>query len=234
MCFTNDPGPRIAAILAPFQAVADEILVVADSRVPESDLRDYESVADRLVLYEYIPPVERPLAWAHRLCAGNWVFRIDGDEIASPDLVAALPVLCQERGALQFWTPRRWLFPDSRTWLDEPPWHPDYQVRLVRNDPAIPIFRGVGHTSAELRLPAKWLSEPLYHLDALVKPFASRLSQLKLTSMNPSCQGWLRTAAVDRTTSSICQSFIRMVDSEGFLILILGQLKPSFRLQGPG
>ena len=52
-------------------------------------------------------------------------------------------------------------------WLNEPPWWPDYQLRLYRNDP---FLRFAGHCTA--RPSASRLtctpSSPLYHLDLLV------------------------------------------------------------------
>jgi hypothetical protein len=73
-----------------------------------------------------------------------------------PDLVAD-PVIRQYR------IPRRWLYPDPLRWIDEVPWWPDFQIRLVRNEPSL-RFTGDVHTSADPAFPARYLEAPHYHL----------------------------------------------------------------------
>ena len=138
-CISGAPGPRVRALLEPFVGVADEVLVAADSRVGASDLAEYAAVADRLLRVDVVHS-ERLFAWLHAQCGGDWIFRIDADEVASPDLVAALPELMLNRDVREYWIPRVWLYPDARRWLDEPPWWPDYQLRLYRN--GRPIYTG--------------------------------------------------------------------------------------------
>ncbi|MDX6229097.1 MAG: hypothetical protein QOI76_2487 [Frankiales bacterium] len=166
-CLTRDPAPQVAAILALFRDVADEIVVAVDFRVPVADLASYRGVADKLIRYEYAPPMERQLAWLHAQCSGDWIFRIDGDEVPSQQLLDELPQQIAARDVVQYWHPRRWLFPEPTQWLASPPWHPDFQLRLVRNDPATLWFPGVLHTSAAPVEPARFVEGPLYHLDTL-------------------------------------------------------------------
>lgn len=177
LCITRDPGPQVQAVLAPLRDVADEIVVVADSRVPRQDLDHYGAASDRLLRYEFAPPVERPYAWAHAQCRGDWVLRVDGDEYLSPELVARLPQLVARRDLLQCWIPRRWSYPDARHWIDEQPWAPDFQIRLVRNDPATLSFPGRMHTAARPVLPCALLEEPMYHLDLLIHGYEERLAK---------------------------------------------------------
>ena len=73
-----------------------------------------------------------------------------------------------------YWLTRRWLHGDARTMLDEPPWTPDYQLRLVRNDPALLWFPGVTHWPIEAVGPHRYVEEPLYHTDLLLNPLERR------------------------------------------------------------
>jgi hypothetical protein len=132
-CLTGDPGPRVTAVLAPLRAVADEIVIAADARADQKRLEQYAAAADRLLRVEF-SYLERHLAWLHKQCSGDWIFRIDADEVASPSLVERLPELIADCGVQQYWFPRRWLYPEESHWLEEVPWWPDYQNRLVRND----------------------------------------------------------------------------------------------------
>ena len=165
-CLTGDPGPRVTAVLAPLRGIADEIVIAADARADQERLEQYAAAADRLLRVEF-SYLERHLAWLHKQCSGDWIFRIDADEVASPSLVERLPEL--DRGSAAFSstgfraggsTPR------LAHWLEEVPWWPDYQNRLVRNDGTL-RFSGLLHSSAEPTHPARYVEEPLYHLACL-------------------------------------------------------------------
>jgi len=163
-CLTNDAGPAVAALLGQLRPVADEIFVAVDSTTEATALGLLAEVADRLIRYEFAPPFERALAWAHAQCSGDWVLRIDSDEVAAPSLIGALPELIRAKDVLEYHIPRRWLYPDTAQWLDEFPWSMDYQARLVRNDPATLWFEGVVHSNTGCARPARYLEYPLYHL----------------------------------------------------------------------
>jgi hypothetical protein len=161
-CLTDAPGARIRAIFASFREVADEIVIAADSRVDEADVEQYRAVADRVLRCEF-EFLEAHTAWLHKQCLGDWILRLDGDEVPSPALVAALPALTAAGEVRQYWLPRRWLDPTGEGWLDELPWSPDYQNRLVRNDESL-AFSGDLHSGAQPAYPARYLREPFYHL----------------------------------------------------------------------
>jgi len=162
-CATGDPPARVAAILAPLRAVADEIVVAVDSRLPQSELGPLRGIADRLFRFEFADYIERTLAWLHAQCTGEWIFRIDGDEVASPELVSGLRGFISEPEIRQVYVPTRWSYPTTSRWLDEFPWFPDYHNRLVRNDASL-WFTGLCHSGAVEALPARYVEAPIYHL----------------------------------------------------------------------
>lgn len=167
LCPTVDPGPRVRAVLKPLRAVADEVLVCADSRADPGDIAHYAAVADRVVRYER-GPTHSGLAWLHEQCRGDWILMVAGDEVASPALVAALPELIARRDVLHVYLPLRWLWRDSATWLRDHPWHPDFHARLVRNDGTL-RFLGVKHELARYVEPARFADDlPLWHLSLLL------------------------------------------------------------------
>jgi len=166
-CLTADPGPRVAALLEQLRPVVDEIVVAADSRADGDRLRHYAACADVLLRFE-MGAYDRHLAWLHDRCSGDWILRMDGDEVASPGFVEQLPALTAARDVEQYLLPRRWLFPDADHWLDELPWWPDYQVRLVRNSGLL-RFPGLQHTGPVPVRPARYLDTPLYHLACLLR-----------------------------------------------------------------
>jgi len=175
---TADPPGQVVAMLAGLRAVADEIVVAADSRVDPGHLAAYDGVADRVVRFEGRPPVDRPRAWLAAQCAGDWLLSVDGDEVPSRALVEALPGLVAATDVAQYWLPRRWLYPDSATWLAESPWWPDFQVRLLRNGPAL-AARAELHAGFVAVLPSRHVDAPLYHLDCVVNDAAARAARVR-------------------------------------------------------
>src|SRR6266568_3208045 len=114
VCLTDYPAPLVNAIFRQLRQVADEIVLAVDSRINSARLGQYAKWTDRLLRYEYTNNPQRAAAWLHRQCRGEWILRLDGDEVPSPALVAALPELTARRDVLQYWLQRRWLFPDSK------------------------------------------------------------------------------------------------------------------------
>ena len=151
-------------------------MVAVDSRVDVGALGAYDDVADRVVRFEFRPPVDRPRAWLAAQCSGDWLLSIDGDEVPSTALVGALPDLVAAGDVQQCWLPRRWLWPDAGTWLAEAPWWPDFQVRLLRNDATL-ASRGELHGGFVGVLPARHVDAPLYHLDTVVDDEATRAAK---------------------------------------------------------
>lgn len=166
LCPTRDPGPRVRALLEQVRDVADEIVVAIDGEAGEDDAGHYAAVADRVVRFER-GPRHSALAWLHEQCRGDWVLMLAGDEVCSPDLVAALPDLTSSRAVQQYAFSLRWLWPDAEHWLCGAPWHPDFHIRLVRNDGTL-RFRGRMHELALPASPRRFVDMPLWHLSLLV------------------------------------------------------------------
>jgi hypothetical protein len=161
-CATANPS-RAAAVLTDLRSVAEEIVVAVDVSGGEQDLTPLGGLADRLFEIELDTFPEPAMAWLHAQCSGDWILRIDDDEALGASLLEQLPELTQARDVVQYWLARRWLYPDSRHWLNEWPWFPDFQGRLVRNDAQL-WFPGLCHSSVALTLPARYLDSGLYHL----------------------------------------------------------------------
>jgi hypothetical protein len=169
---TADPPARLAAILEPLRELADEIVLAADVRVDAGTLAAYEVLADRLFTLEVLT-MERQLGWLFSQCRGDWILRLDGDEVPSEALVGRLGALVDSRSARQFWIPRRWLYPDPGSVLAAQPWNEDFVSRLVRNDGAISIS-GEQHSDCAPVEPREYIDEPLYHLALLTASEAQR------------------------------------------------------------
>jgi hypothetical protein len=173
-CMTAGSDPDLlAAILALFRPVSNEIVVALDDRRAEA-VTQLARVADRVVLFPYEPPSDRPIAWLFGLCSGHWILNVDDDEVPSVRLLATLPELVARDDVTHYWIARRWLFPDVTTYLDEPPWAGEYQLRLVLADDRFLHFSDEFHRPVVCHGPMRFVGEPLWHLDTALNPLERR------------------------------------------------------------
>ena len=192
-CLCDHDGARVAAALAPLRTVAHEIAVAVDDRVPVTEQATLAAAADRLVRVEGIGWAAQAWSWLHGLCRGDWILRLDGDELCSPALLAALPGLLERRDVRQYAIHRRWLWPDEGSWLQAWPWAPDRPRRRYRNDAAL-HFSGRPGTGAEPCFPSGDVEAPIYSLGAVDRPERhgpGRRARLRLP--------WRRSSSAPRT-----------------------------------
>ena len=178
-CLTRGPTARVAAQLALLREVADEIVVGLDTSVDADLAHPLVEVADVVVHYPYVDPVDRPVGWVHSLCTQHWILWVDDDEIPSAALVEALPELVSDPTVTHCFVPRRSLWRDTATMLQGPPWVPDFQLRLVLNDPRLVWFPGITHWPIQAIGPHRYLDAPLYHTDLLLNPEELRREKVR-------------------------------------------------------
>jgi len=171
---TAGPGPRVAAMLETLRDVAEEILVAVDDRADGVTRSDLATVADRLVVFPYAEPVDRPVPWLCGQCRGEWTLLVDDDEVPSLALIDALPRLCADDSLAHYSLPRRWIFPDPGTYLDDSPWRPDYSLRLFRTRSPLIEFSDELHNTIVVAGPGRFVEQPLWHLDPILRPFEQR------------------------------------------------------------
>ena len=173
-CLTGgDDAGLTAAILSLYRPIAAEVVVAVDDAA-EAAVEPLAAVADRLLTYPFAEPGDRPIPWLFSLCRGPWVLNVDDDEVPSPALLAALPELLARGDLTHGWIARRWLYPDVTTYLDEPPWGREYQLRLLRVDSPLVRFSDEFHRPVVAEGPAVFVEHPLWHLDTAVNSFDSR------------------------------------------------------------
>lgn len=67
--------------------------------------------------------------------------------------------------------------PTADRYLDQPPWRPDYQARLVRNDPLLLAFPAETHKPITVIGPRRYLEAPPYHADCILTPPEDRAAK---------------------------------------------------------
>jgi polysaccharide pyruvyl transferase WcaK-like protein len=171
-CTVTDDPIATARTVADLRAIADEIIVAVDERA--ADENDVLTDVDRLFIVEYRPPPERILPWVHAQCTGRWRLRLDADEVPSAAFLAALPDLIEADDVTHYYISRRWLYGDPDSFLSIAPWYPDFQLRLVRNDPSVDAPPSKVHELPTIDGARRFVDEGVYDLDLLVNSYEVR------------------------------------------------------------
>jgi hypothetical protein len=169
---TRGCSNRLTSLLAQLNPLAAEIVVALDERA-ENEAPALTAVADRVVLFSHREPGDSVIPWLHSQCRRGWILNVDDDEVPSAALLREIPELLAA-DVTHWWLPRRWLVGGIDTFLDDPPWVPDYQLRLYRNDPATLRFSDQFHRPVVASGPAGFARHPLWHLDCLLNSFERR------------------------------------------------------------
>jgi hypothetical protein len=180
-CLTAERPAMVARMLGELRPVAAEIVVAVDARGDPSAMGPLLDVADTVVRFEYRAAPERARPWLVDSCHHPWVLMVDGDEVPSAALVRLLPSLVapsSDPRLEQVRIARRWCFPDERHFLAERPWWPDFQRRLVRRGPQLDFDLGV-HGGVRDAVPARYVTEPLYHLACVLRRFPDRRRRVR-------------------------------------------------------
>jgi predicted O-methyltransferase YrrM len=157
----------IEKLLRAGQDFADEIVIGIDSSSTDSTEQICREYADKIFLLEPIGTSERALAWLNDQCTGDWILRLDHDELPSSGLLEALPRLTSDREYTHYWLPRRWIFGESQSrWISQDPWWPDWQIRLFRNIRSLVSFPGHLHSDYIIQGAGGYFCEgSIYHYD---------------------------------------------------------------------
>ena len=180
-CLTGGRRPALlAGILAMLRDSAEEIVVGVEEPRAEVVHEAVAGVADVVKSFPPCRPADRPIAWLFGSCSGTWIFNVDDDEVPSPSLVEALPETVRRTDITHGWVARRWLYPTTDTYLDQPPWSTEFQPRLVLADERCLQFSDVFHRPVVCHGPGVYLDAALWHLDSALNPAATRREKARL------------------------------------------------------
>jgi predicted O-methyltransferase YrrM len=157
----------IEELLQAGRSFADEVVVGVDSSSTDTTEDICAAYADKLFRLEPIGTSERALAWLNDQCSGDWILRLDHDELPSAGLVRALPHLMVDRDYTHYWLPRRWVIGRDRSrWIAQDPWWPDWQIRFFRNIRSLVSFPGQLHTDYVVQGAGGYFCDgSIYHFD---------------------------------------------------------------------
>ena len=119
-----------------------------------------------------IPLQEMVSDFAVRACYGDWILRLDDDEMVSDALQAWLALRLYESGTENTYSfPRVYLYPDAQHYATSPGMFPDLQTRLGRRE----CMLGVDHIHAgNPHGPGKVIMAAIEHHKLLVRDYDAR------------------------------------------------------------
>ena len=158
---TRSPAAQVAAQLAAWRPLVNEIVLGVDERGDGQVLTRCAELADEIVVLPATSIAENYLGVMHAGCSGDWILRVDDGELPSARLAAALPALLEEQTLTHFWLPRDHPYPTPETRITVAPWGGDGQIRLVRNLPGLWTFPSLLGSSIEIAGPSRVAAEPL-------------------------------------------------------------------------
>ena len=176
-CITNGPLARTAAILAQYRPVADEIICFVNGLFTQLELQVLLPVCDEVVPVEMTATFTGGRYRPWMIGYGrqhDWVNLIDHDEVPSCDLLESFRALASIEHVANFAGPRRWLYPNSSTWLHLTPWEPNFKMFLTRTTPTTLLLRSPIHADMPVTRPYRFVDLPTYHLVLLTETAAER------------------------------------------------------------
>jgi hypothetical protein len=98
VCLTaSREATSVRALLSLVRPIADEVVVGVDARAADAILAACADLIDRPLIFDYEPPPDRYYPWLHHQCSGDWILRLDDDELPGTALLELLPELARDR-----------------------------------------------------------------------------------------------------------------------------------------
>ncbi len=201
-CITTDgPADRVRVLLELVRPHVDEIVLAADRDGGQETLEVCADLADRRLTFELERSPVWLAGWILHQCSGEWILRLDDDEVPSAALLEALPEIVSDRFPTVVTLDRRWLHRSADGYITSFPWSHEPQPRLVRNVPSLWRFSGNVHESGE------WLGEvrmselAIYHLVLLLRTREEREAKRDDYERRAPLQSRMRRWPTSRTST---------------------------------
>lgn len=166
LIITRDGGAHLEEVLEQSRFFnLGEIVVCVDDRTADDTVEIAEKFTDKVYLLDFggRDYVEAVINEAHTKCSGEWIFRLDDDELISAEFVNAHEKLLASDDVSGFCLPTYYCV-DKWRFINAEPWYPDYHLRLYKRDAIMPH---PGHPHVPLQVDGKterWIDCPVFHM----------------------------------------------------------------------
>ena len=174
---TRNSAGWVEPLLWQMQKLANELVVWIDEETRDRTAKlclEYGArVKNCRVTQGTIEPL---LTELYESCSGDWVLRLDDDELMEDMTRKDLDAMMRNDPITHYWLPRRYLWGDSQHYLLGPPWYPDYQMRLARRE--LVSNPGRLHCHDECGGPGAYTAYHILHRAYLLHSAEERLAKL--------------------------------------------------------
>jgi hypothetical protein len=141
---------RLPRLLRQIEGFADEIVVGVDTASIDGTYKIAEKHADVIFQFEHMEIVEPALMLPLEYSNREWILLLADDELVDEAFQSLLPDLLESEYT-HFWFPCKWVVDlEPLRYLRAPPWFPDWQLRLFRNDKKLVWHPKRVHTSYQV------------------------------------------------------------------------------------
>ncbi len=143
---TFNGAERLPRLLDQLTMLADEVLVLVDSRTSDDSAEIARSFTEHVIPFEHDREFFNMYRVGLAAGTGDWGLHLGDDETLSPEWTrAAVNELMAAKDVSHYLTPIRWLIPPGDRYLRNGPWHPFFAPRLFRNTGSIAYVGGRLH-----------------------------------------------------------------------------------------
>ena len=160
---------RLERLLAEVSQYADQIVVGIDADSTDQSYEIAARFADVVFRFKHGGELSAARMLIFDYAKGDWILALDDDESLEPGLQTLLPSLMANPIATHFWFPRKWIVgAEPYEFLFAPPWYPDWQLRLFRNDRSQVWKPARPHSGYHVAGPGLFISEAaILHMERL-------------------------------------------------------------------
>jgi hypothetical protein len=203
---TSDKGPRLSVsilvknaearlgrLLAEVSTFADEIVVGVDDSTADRTLEIATGLADVVFSFRHSDQLAAARMAIFDYATGDWILVLDDDESLEPGFADLLPKLMADATATHYWFSRKWVVnTEPYEFLFAPPWFPDWQLRLFRNDRALVWKPSRPHSGYHVLGPGRFEhGVAILHFEPLWCSPESRAEKLATYAMGGPRGDWL-------------------------------------------
>lgn len=173
---TISPPARVIAFLDAWRPHVEEIVLAVDEHAPAATAEQCAALTDRLEVVPHMATAEHYIGWLLAQCSGEWILRMDDDELPTDALLAELPGLLASREHTHHLMARRWVYPDATRTISSGPWVAGYDLhaRLVRNITGLWHVPSQLHGHVRVEGAGRIAAAPFLHLATVADDLAAR------------------------------------------------------------
>jgi hypothetical protein len=151
---TKDSEHRLPRLVSQLYEFADEVIIGVDASSRDNTWKVARQWGDRVYRFRLRGQTGPARQLVFDYATGDWIFSIDDDELVEDDFGSVVRDLIAKPGITHALFPRKRLVGvDPCAFAYAPPWYPDWQLRLFRND------RMLAHKPSRLHT-GYWVSGP--------------------------------------------------------------------------